>query len=536
MYKVMIADDEKIAIDSLKYIIEKNFNEVEVISTARSGREAIEKVEEAVPDIIFMDIRMPGINGIEAIREIKKQHRQIVVIILTAFDQFDFAKEAVNLGVMEYLLKPVNRIKVVEVVNKAISMIKAEKEKRRVELELKEKLEFVVPILENGLIYSIILFDDNGRELLHYKRIFEIEESGGYIMTVEFGDEENGGGLENKIGYSVRSQNFYPFFRDAVTSLFKCIVGPVMLNRIVVFIPDDCGNDEFSSRLDAVACAESLLKRLSEKLNCSFKIGIGRAYNSFELLPTSYEESLRALHFLQSGGVMHFMDIVSGNSGGTGYPAQKEKVLLQKVSAGDAAESVNAFNFIFDWLIGEYGLQPLKLKNKLLEIVFLINRMSWEYDMTYEIYGSAVLEEILPIDDPVELRLWCRNIVEKAAMHMSSYRELKTGGLAGQAKEYIKANYSRQITLEDVARDINVSPQYLSKLFKDETGENFIDYLTCIRIKIAKKLLESSDKSIKEISYSIGYSDPNYFSRIFKKIVGVTPTEYKEDFLNQRTD
>ena len=528
MYRVMIADDEKIAIDSLKYIIEKNFDEAEVISTARSGREAIEKVEEAVPDIIFMDIRMPGINGIDAIKEIKKHHSQIVVIVLTAFDQFDFAKEAVNLGVIEYLLKPVNRMKVVEVVNKAISIIKAEKEKRKAELELKEKLEYVVPILENGLIYSIILFEDNGRELMHYKRIFEIEENGGYIMTVEFGDEENGGGLENKIGYSVRSQNFYPFFKDAVNSLCKCIVGPVMLNRIVVFVPSDCGDDEFLSRQDAVTCAGSLLKRLPEKLNCSFKIGIGRAYSSFELLPTSYEESLRALRFLQSSGVMHFMDIVSGHSGGGGYPEHKEKLLLQKVSAGDEVESINAFNFIFDWLSGEYGSQPLKLKNKLLEIVFLINRMSLEYDTSYETYGSAVLEEILTIDDQAELRLWCRNIVEKAAMHMSSYRELKTGGLAGQAKEYIKANYSRQITLEDVARDINVSPQYLSKLFKDETGENFIDYLTGIRIKNAKNMLESSDMSIKEISYSIGYSDPNYFSRIFKKIIGMTPTEYKE--------
>ncbi|KAF0193417.1 MAG: two component system response regulator, partial [Bacteroidetes bacterium] len=353
MYRVMIADDEKVAIDSLKYILEKNFDDVEVISTARSGREAIEKVEAAVPDIIFMDIRMPGINGIEAIREIKKQHRQIIFIVLTAFDQFDFAREAVNLGVMEYLLKPVNRMKVVEVVNKAINMIKSEKEKRRAELELKEKLEYVVPILENGLIYSIVLFEDNDRELLHYKRIFEIEESGGYIMTVEFGDEESGGGLENKIGYSVRSQNFYPFFRDAVTSLCKCIIGPVMLNRIVVFVPEDFGDNEFSSRLVAVACAGSILKRLSEKLNCSFKIGIGRAYNSFEQLPASYEESLRALRFLQSSGVMHFMDIVSGNSGGSGYPEHKEKLLLQKVSAGDAAESINAFNFIFDWLAGE---------------------------------------------------------------------------------------------------------------------------------------------------------------------------------------
>jgi two-component system response regulator YesN len=117
--------------------------------------------------------------------------------------------------------------------------------------------------------------------------------------------------------------------------------------------------------------------------------------------------------------------------------------------------------------------------------------------------------------------------------HVNSYRDDKAGGLIKRAKEYIKANYSKAITLEDVAREINVSPQYLSKLFKEETGENFIDYLTGIRIRIAKSLLEGDDVSIREICYSIGYSDPNYFSRIFKKIVGSTPTEYKDEFLNR---
>lgn len=535
MYRVMIADDEKIAIDSLRYILEKNFVNVEVISTARSGREAIERVEEAVPDIIFMDIRMPGINGIEAIREIKKQHRQIIFIVLTAFDQFDFAKEAVNLGVIEYLLKPVNRFKVVEATNKAISIIKAEKEKRRTELELREKMEFVVPILENSLIFSIIMFDENERELQHYRQIFEIEEEGGYILTIEFGDEEYEGSLENKIKYSVRSQNFYPFLRDTIKAMVKCYVGPVMLNRIVIFIPDNCSDDEFSRRLTAVEIADNLLDKLTEKLGCAFKIGIGRGYNNIDHMSLSYREALKALRYLKGSGVMHFMDIAMLNYDNVGYPEDKEKQLLQKVSSGDLMESVNILNQLFDWLTDEFSLETNKLKNKLLEIMFLVNRLPREYDNAFDAYNTGFLDEILTINDFDELRIWCRNTVEKAAAHMNSYREYNTGSLVGKAKEYIKTGYSRQITLEDVSRDINVSPQYLSKLFKEEAGTNFIDYLTCIRIRNGKQLLEESELSIKEISYKIGYSDPNYFSRLFKKIEGVTPTEYKENFSGPRT-
>jgi two-component system response regulator YesN len=127
-----------------------------------------------------------------------------------------------------------------------------------------------------------------------------------------------------------------------------------------------------------------------------------------------------------------------------------------------------------------------------------------------------------------EVRLWCKRRVEHVAQQIRSSRENRAGTLTKKAKEYIDANYAKSITLEDVAREINVSPQYFSKLFKEETGKNFIDYLTNVRISAAKKLLSQGRLSIKEICYHIGYSDPNYFSRIFKKVVGVPPTEYKE--------
>ena len=533
MFKIMIVDDEKVAIDSLKFIIEKSFSDAEIIATARSGREALELLEVDVPDILFMDIRMPGINGIEAIREIRKKHKQVVIIVLTAFDEFEFAKEAVNLNVMEYLLKPVNRAKVLETVSKAMNLITAEREKSQLAEEMREKLEYAGPILENGFVYSIVLFDDKSGELVDYQRLFNIREDGGYILTVDFVEEGTDGDPDDKFGFNVQNQQFYPFFTETVKSLCRCIVGPVMLNRIVVAVPADCEIDEFVCRQEAVSLAENLLQRLSAKLNCGLKIGIGKVYRRFDMLAASYEESLRALRYLREPGVMHFMDITAKTAVGSEYPEYKEKLLLQKVSAGDPAESISAFNCIFDWLVREYGSQPLKIKNKLLEIVYLVNHKSWEYEPGGETTEVDFLEEMLSINDLGELRLWCKNRVENVISQVNSYRDLKTGGLIKRAKDYIKLNYSRSITLEDVAREINVSPQYLSKLFKDETGENFIDYLTSMRIRIAKNLLEGDEMSVKEICFSIGYSDPNYFSRTFKKIVGVTPTEYKDSFLNQ---
>ena len=140
MYKIMLADDEGIVIDSLRMIIENNFQGICEVESAKTGRSVIELAENFRPDIAFMDIQMPGINGIEAIREIKKNCPTTLFIIMSAYDKFDYAQEAINLEVLEYLHKPVNHKKIVEVIQKAMRKIDEQRTKRSDDLKIKEKL------------------------------------------------------------------------------------------------------------------------------------------------------------------------------------------------------------------------------------------------------------------------------------------------------------------------------------------------------------------------------------------------------------
>ena len=146
MYRIMIADDEGIVIDSMKYIIEKEFGDECEIKYAKTGRSVIELAENYRPDIAIMDIHMPGINGIEAIKEIKKFSPGTLFIIMSAYDKFDYAKEAIKLGVLEYLNKPVDRRKIISVLNSAMKQIETSRQKRSSDLIIKEKLE-----IENSL-------------------------------------------------------------------------------------------------------------------------------------------------------------------------------------------------------------------------------------------------------------------------------------------------------------------------------------------------------------------------------------------------
>ena len=149
MYKIMLADDEGIVIDSVKFIIEKEFGDKCVVEFAKTGRSVIELAESFRPDIAVMDIQMPGINGIEAMKEIRSFSKNTIFIVMSAYDKFDYAKEAIKLGVLEYITKPMERTKIVDALKKAMDKIDSDREKRSNELLIKEWENLALKIEEN---------------------------------------------------------------------------------------------------------------------------------------------------------------------------------------------------------------------------------------------------------------------------------------------------------------------------------------------------------------------------------------------------
>ena len=172
MYSIMIADDEGIVLDSFTYLLNEEFGDSISIETAKTGRSVIELAERYRPDICIMDIRMPGINGIDAIKEIRKRNPGIIFIVISAYDKFGYAKEALSLGVMDYLNKPVDRQKFIDTIRKAMEQVDVREEKRAKELEILEKMETVTPIIENGLIYNLLFQDFFQEDIQNFKKFW----------------------------------------------------------------------------------------------------------------------------------------------------------------------------------------------------------------------------------------------------------------------------------------------------------------------------------------------------------------------------
>ena len=529
MYRVMVADDEGIVIDSMKFIIEKEFGSTCQVECAKSGRSVIELAERFRPDIAVIDIHMPGINGIDAIKEMKQFCTNTVFIVMSAYDKFDYAKEAIALGVMEYITKPMEKMKVVGVLKRAMEQIDGEREKRSNELLIKEKLETVEPIIENGLIYDILLQEHFDEDIDSYRTILGIEENYGYMMAIVCGDSQEGNRMTNAIGSSVKVSGKYHEIREGVKSLFKCKVGNVMANKIAVLIPCSGSKLEYNERTELIDRARELVRYLRKKTDISFRVGIG-GVKPLRELGDSYREALNAL-IATTGTVAHVDDLTLGCEYEDDYPKGMERPLFEAISKGDMNEAQVMTDKYAEWMCqraGDGDLMSMRLKA--LEFALYAEHLAYQNGgQTYHYSGRKdYLPQIMQLNSAEEIRDWFTDKVMSACRNVVNKREERSGDIIRTAKKYIEEHFDKDISLDDVSRVVNISPYYFSKVFKEASGLNFIEYLTNIRIEKAKNLLENSNLSIKEICVSCGYTDPNYFSRSFKKNVGVTPTEYKE--------
>ncbi len=531
MYKILIADDESIVIDALKFIIENNFPDECIIECANTGRKVIEQAEYFRPDIVFMDIQMPGINGIEAMREIRKGNENIIFIVVSAFVKFDYAKDAIDIGVLDYINKPIDKDVIVKTLKRAMDKVDLSKIKRSEDLANREKLEIVTPIIESGFIYSLIYQNGGDEELNNFRTLLGIEENSGYMMSLQFGDINDRDQMENTIGTSVRLQKEYGRIKDVIKSHFHCLVGAMMGNMILIFVPsDDVGqDDEYEVRVAIIDNARKLTRELRRQFSARFRIGIGSVHE-LKSLSESYNEAMRSLAFNSSDSVAHVKDMPIMCSYEEDYPVATEHALFKSVEEGNVNRTIYYAKEFFDWMVENHSRNEKDVKLKVLESVLRAERIGFESGgMVYRFnMRSEYLDGVMNMQSYDQLYEWFKMKLSTVCHNILTKKDESSVDVIKSAKAYIEQNYQKDLILDDVSKELMISPYYFSKLFKKRTGSTFIEYLTNLRMEKAKELLRNTSKSMKEICAEVGYSDANYFSRTFKKNVGVTPSEYKE--------
>lgn len=534
MYRVLLADDEKIVTDSITMMINRNFPGQFEVQTAKNGRYLIEIFNSFHPDIVITDIQMPGINGITAIKDLVKTNQDTIFVIMTAYDRFEYAKDALNIGVAEFMNKPFNDRDIAELLQRCIRKIEARRKELSDSLKIQEKMESVIPFIENGFIYSMLFSEKADEEDIdNYRQLLEVEERYGCMLIIAGGEAVRDRHMTNAVGSGVRLYQNYATVKEHIRRVWsKAIVGSVISNRIPVFLPMEKEELEYEERIEILEKSRKLTRELQSVTERVFRIGIGSVVSVQEGM-RSFQEAAKALSITE-GSAVHIEDISAQRyceEDDQRYTAELEKRLLAGMKKGDVDTCANTASEYFEWMVNTYGEKDMSVRMKLLELVLRAEETAeMNSQVSYHFsYRADYMPKVYLADSNSDLKIWFLNCLKAACENINSGAQKQENSVIEKAKIYIKENYTWDISLDDVSRKFKLTPYYFSKLFKQETGSTFVEYLTGIRMETAREMLKNPERSVKEIGISVGYSDPNYFSRIFKKVMGVTPSEYREN-------
>ncbi|GGF94366.1 AraC family transcriptional regulator [Paenibacillus abyssi] len=443
MYRLLIADDEALEREGLELIIQRMMPDTFQIIHAENGRMAIERAEEQRPHIVLMDVNMPGIQGLAAIREIKERLPDTKFVLVTAYDYFAYAKEALSLGVKEYLVKPAKREQVIGTLEQLVRELEMEKRKRTDELQLKHKVSQLLPLVENELALMFMVDQTLEADAEQLSEWLDFPLDHGCAIVVAFPEHV----------YTRDKKKIYDLIRSfAKTHEPGCIISSLIDRHMAVFLRKAPGTREDGWKDEVIRFTEKLSALADRQLDLIVSIGIGTTRSDSDGLRKSYFEAVFAsTYYEQSGSICHFDELKQGE--------------------------------------GQSGSEPEKPAH---------------YEETAD-----------------------RAYVISALQRIREEREQQTVTVLDRAKRYIQERFAEDLSLEEVADFVHLNPHYFSKIFKQEFGTTFIDFVTGLRIDKAKALMASGHLSLKEVCFEVGYKDPNYFSRVFKKVTGVTPTEYR---------
>lgn len=524
MLRILLTDDEPLAVDAMEYILQKRFGDKLFIDKAYSGKEAVESCMNSRPDIVVMDINMPGLDGMEAILKIKEIYRDIHFLIVTALEYFDYAVESVKMEEIEdYILKPLKKDLFVAAIERVLEKIEAQKQAKKRTLEMEEQMQLAISILEKNFI-GFICVDGYGKDYIaEYCELFSITGKRAYVLMMEFEDQSSQGGA-NGIGVGVLGVKYYKEYCNILKRMCNCIIGDIIRNRLVVLVYGEFGQGSYEEKKDAVQIALKLLQR-ADYFGSRASISIGRPYAVTEAR-RSYLEALQAnyrrLEYTTDTLIYHIDDI--GEAKEEYIETDGEEKLIGCILKGEKEAALTVIQDIYMHLRrGGKSVGLNRAKNCTLSIAARIFAECRKAEDTY----IQALEQVIQEKSIWGLQKICEQYVSNVLRDIYADKEEKTTGIIEQANAYMLAHLSEKVSLEEIARHVNLSEYYFSRLYKSVAGKNYSDQLLCFRIEKAKRLIREKEYTVREIAELVGYPDPNYLSKVFKKYTGMTISEYR---------
>lgn len=533
VHTVLVVDDEEEVREGMRSYVDWVSMGFALVDTARDGSEALVKVDDLQPDVVLCDINMPIMDGLEFAQIAKARQPELKIVFLTGYDAFEYAQQAVKLNAADFLLKPMTPSDLEEVFRSVKDKLIREKEEKQDLQELQLKLKESIPVLKERYLHQWVTGRVSYAEIAKRLESVEMPIAGERWTAFVFEMTELAAnpfeGCPDLMAFAISNVS-EEWIRE------QRICGYVFVNahnQPVVLVSSSESMMEAAER-QLMACAAALQRIVFQVLKVSTTIGLGRIVHP-SVVSESYREALRALDYrfiLQGSGVLYIGDL---ERDAAEFSTHRLIELQDKISGqlkvATREEALGWINSYFEELIAS-NMEPELCKVYVVELVTLLSKAHHDLFAAMFHNKEGAFHPILLISDCTTLQQmkqyvesWCLEIIQG----ISNRREHLYEELVSRAIEFMNARYAdEKCSIQSLCDHLHVSQSYFSLIFKKITSETFVEYLTGIRLERAREMLRTTDLRVYEIAERTGFSNIHYFSMVFKKGVGVTPSEFRK--------
>jgi two-component system response regulator YesN len=485
---------------------------------------------------------MPFMNGLELSERIREKLSTTRIIILTGFDEFEYAKKAIKLNVVEYALKPISADELIEVLIRVKGKLDDEMAQRKDIEMLKENYRKSLPVLREKFLGSLITNRLSKGDILERAYNYGLRlNCNGFIVSVIRLDSDIR--IENLSGVGcVSSSDNRELIKLAILNMTEEISNKY--GSGIIFLHNDNIVAIFTSEVDdkneLIGKVLSMLEELRQSIEKYYKItatfGVGAYCNDITNISYSFESAITALDYrviFKSNSIICIEDLEPKVVENIVFDELRSRSLICCIKVGAPSEIEETINELFKEIIdGNVSFKDYQIY--LLDILTTILKTARDLFIDMDkIFGPNynLFVEMYKFKDIRRVKEWLINICTKMKGYVSKDRQDTCKFIVKKATEYIENfYYDSELTIDKMCKYLHVSPTYFSNIFKRETRFTFINYLTHIRMEAAKELLRTTNCKGFEIAKRVGYSEPNYFSYCFKKSFSISPSEYRKDF------
>ena len=525
-YKVILVDDEAEVIDMIEKKIHWNDLGFEVAGSATNGVKALELVEKLQPDVVLTDIKMPYMDGLELSRRLNREYPNIYIMLCTGFDEFEYAKEAVHLEIKEYMLKPVNATELSESLTNLKHTLDREREEKLNVKKLNDYFQEVLPKLQSNFFISLIEGRVEKQDYERFLQAYQVDMKGPHFGCVIFHTSENH--VPEGMNPLLLSMSVEREIKQRLMDQWNCLEFIYMGNTLLILELD--AEDQITQITDA---CDRFCRWAYRIMGAVVTAGIGTVCDSLYEISLSYERAREAVSYRVLYGTKRAINIGEIVPKEQIKPVQSEEsrmqTLFRAIRIGDSTEIERAAHGEMEKLhkntetMSQYNLATM-------EIVSGFFKFCTDNSLDFnKISGNMqnIYEKVSQMDES-SLTAWIVQMSETISEKLKCARNSSARRLIVEAQNIVKERYMEaDISLDEICTVLGVSNSYFSSLFKKEAGKSFISYLTDYRMDIAAEMILNTDEKSYTIAEKVGYLDANYFSYVFKKKFGVSPSKYR---------